>query len=281
MRRLSAVVITHNEERDVGRTLDALAFADELVVVDSNSTDRTVEVCRSRGARVVSHAFRGYGPQKRFAVSLASHDWVLCVDADEVVTPELARAIRGLLATEAEPPCAAYRVAFRSVFMGRALLHGARETHIRLFDRRRAGWDDAPVHESVLVEGETGTLPGLVLHYTARDVGEAIDKLNAYTTRAASDRRGRPVRGTAVLLASGAYHFFRHFVLRRHFLNGVPGFTWAMLFAVGSVVKHVKAHELAPGADAPAEGEARAAADAPAEGEARAAAPAPPARVSG
>ncbi len=269
MRGLSAVVITHNEERDVARTLDALAFADEIVVVDSNSTDRTVEVCRSRGARVVSHAFRGYGPQKRFAVSLAAHDWVLCVDADEVVTPELARSIRALLSAPEEPPCAAYRVVFRPVFMGQELVHGARETHVRLFDRRRAGWDDAPVHESVLTKGEIGTLPGLVLHETARDVAEAIDKLNAYTTRAASERRGRPVRGTAALLLSGAYHFFRHFVLRRQFLNGVPGFAWSMLFAVGSVVKHVKAHELPPGPATDAEGEAPPAA------------PSPQARVSG
>jgi glycosyltransferase involved in cell wall biosynthesis len=263
LRRLSAVVITHNEERDVARTLDALAFADEIVVVDSHSTDRTVEVCQARGARVVTHGFRGFGPQKRFAVSLATHDWVLCVDADEVVTPELARSIRDLLSAEAEPPCAAYRVAFRTVFMGRELVHGARETHVRLFDRRRAGWDDAPVHESVIVRGETGLLPGHVLHRTARDVAEAINKLNAYTTRAADERRGRPVRGTAALLVSGAYHFFRHFVLRRQFLNGVPGFAWSMLFAVGSVVKHVKAHELEPDPAARAEGEARAATAAP------------------
>ena len=259
MRRLSAVLITHNEERDVARTLDALAFADEIVVVDSHSTDRTVEVCRAYGARVVTHRFRGFGPQKQFAVSLATHDWVLCVDADEVVTPELARSIHELLSTEADPPCAAYRVPFRTVFMGRPLRHGARELHVRLFDRRRAGWDDASVHESVVVQGRIGTLAGHVLHATARDVAEAIEKLNAYTTRAANERRGRPVRGTATLLFAGIYHFFRHFLLRGQFLNGVPGFTLSMLLAVGSVVKHVKGHELAPAPDALPEGEDRAA----------------------
>jgi glycosyltransferase involved in cell wall biosynthesis len=263
LRRLSAVVITHNEERDVGRTLDALAFADEVLVVDSLSTDRTVAVCTARGARVVSHPFHGFGPQKRHAVSLASHDWVLCVDADEVVTPELRRSIRELLSAEAEPPCAAYRVAFRTVFMGRTLLHGARETHVRLFDRRRAGWDDAAVHESVVVQGDVGSLSGFVLHETARNVSEAIHKLDRYTSRAADERRGRPVRGTAALLFSGAYHFFRHYVLRRQFLNGVPGLTWSMLFAVGSVVKHVKAHELAPVPDPAGATEVEAAPPAP------------------
>jgi glycosyltransferase involved in cell wall biosynthesis len=268
LHRLSAVVITHNEERDVGRTLDALAFADEVLVVDSLSTDRTVEVCAARRARVVSHPFRGFGTQKRFAVGLASHDWVLCVDADEVVTPELARAIRELLSGDAPPSFPAYRLAFRTVFMGRTLLHGARETHIRLFDRRRAGWDDAPVHETVRVNGEIGILPGYVLHETAHDVSEAIEKLNAYTTCAAADRRGRPVRGVPALLVSGAYHFFRHYLVRRHFLNGVPGLAWSLLFAVGSVVKHVKAYELIapPGS---------------AEGEVPDATHAPQARISG
>jgi glycosyltransferase involved in cell wall biosynthesis len=269
LHQLSAVVITRNEERDVGRTLDALAFADEVLVVDSLSADRTVEVCAARGARVVSHPFRGFGKQKRFAVGLASHDWVLCIDADEVVTPELGRAIRELLSGDVPPPFAAYRLAFRTVFMGRTLLHTTRETHIRLFDRRRAGWDDAPVHETVRVNGEIGTLPGYVLHESARSVWEAIEKLNAYTTLAAEGRRGRPVRSVPSLLVSGAYHFFRHYVIRRHFLSGVAGLAWSLLFSVGSVMKHVKAHELtaAPGSAA--------------EREVPDAAPAPRARVSG
>ena len=102
-----------------------------------------------------------------------------------------------------------------------------------------------------------------VQNATARDVAEAIDKLNAYTSRAANERRGGPVRGTAALLFSGAYHFFRHYVLRRQFLNGVPGLTWSMLFAVGSVVKHVKAHELAPVPDPAGATEVEAAPPAP------------------
>jgi glycosyltransferase involved in cell wall biosynthesis len=254
MERLSAVVITRNEERDIGATLDALAFADELLVVDSNSTDRTVEICAARGARVVLHPFRGYGAQKRFAVAAAAHDWVLCVDADEVVTPELGLAICRLLGSDAPPPFAAYRLGFRTVFMGRPLRHGRRETHVRLFDRRRAGWNDASVHERVIVYDATGDLPGHVLHESARDVSEAIEKLNAYTSRAAAGGR-RSGRGSAALLAAGAYHFFRHFVLRRQFLNGVPGFAWSMLFAVGSVVKHLKMAEAADEVPAVAAGE--------------------------
>jgi glycosyltransferase involved in cell wall biosynthesis len=258
LRRLSAILITRNEERDIGRTLDALAFVDEVVVVDSGSTDRTVELCTARGARVVTQPFLGYGPQKRLAVSLASNDWVLCMDADEVVTPALARSIQDLLSREDEPPCAAYRLPFRVVFMGRALVHGARETHVRLFDRRRANWDEAQVHERVVVQGAVGTLRGHVLHETAKTISEAIEKLDRYTTRAAEERRGRPTRGALALLVSGAFTFFKHYVLRRNFLNGVPGFTWSMLFAVGSVVKYAKGHEQPPETGAASPGAASA-----------------------
>jgi len=246
---ISAVVITRDEERDIGRTLDALAFADEIVVVDSFSTDRTVDICRARGARVLSEPFRGYGPQKRFAVAQATHDWVLCIDADEVVDPELADAVHALLGGEVAPSCAAYALSFRTVFMGTPLLHGARETHVRLFDRRRAAWSDARVHERVVHDGPIGRLPGFVLHESTRDVAETLEKLNQYTSRAASDLGGRPPRGVGSLLLSGAWHFFRHFVVKRQFLNGVPGFGWSMLFAVGSLVKHLKAYEVAADAE--------------------------------
>jgi glycosyltransferase involved in cell wall biosynthesis len=244
MAKLSAVVITRNEERDIGRTLDALSFADEIVVVDSHSTDRTVEICAGRGARVLERTFDGYGSQKRFAVAQARHDWVLCVDADEVVSPELARSIRVLLL--GEPPCAAYALRFHTVFMGRALARGSAEKHVRLFDRRRAGWNDAPVHERVEVRERIGTLAGVVLHTTARDLSEAILKLDAYTTRAAHDlhTRGHRPRSLASIVVSSSFHFFKHWLLRGQILNGVPGLAWAMLFATGSAVKHLKLLQL-------------------------------------
>jgi glycosyltransferase involved in cell wall biosynthesis len=245
MRKLSAVVITRNEERDIGHTLDALAFADEVVVVDSCSTDRTADLCRGRGARVIERAFDGYGPQKRFAVAQATHDWVLCIDADEVVSPELAASIRAVLA--GEPACAAYALRFHTVFMGRVLTRGCSEAHVRLFDRRRARWNDASVHERVEVAGPTGLLAGFVLHATARDLSEAIQKLDLYTTRSALElhARGARPRSLASIVASSAFHFFKHWILRGLVLNGVPGFAWAMLFAIGSAVKHFKVLQLA------------------------------------
>ncbi len=242
MQPLSVVLITLNEEHQIARTLAALGFADEIVVVDSLSSDRTVEICRAHGARVISAPFRGYGAQKRLAVSKATHDWVLCLDADELVDDALGAAIRALLAGGA-PPCAAYALRFRNVFMGRVLRHGAPERHVRLFDRRRAAWTDARIHERVEADGPVGVLPGHVLHESVRDLSEAIDKLNAYTSSASLDLHGRPARGHASLVFSTAWHFFRHYVLWGLFLDGLPGLSRAMLFAVGSMTKHLKAAE--------------------------------------
>ncbi len=246
MPKLSAVLITYNEEGRIGRTLEALAFADEIVVVDSASTDRTVEICRARGARVLTHAFEGFGPQKRFATAQASHDWVLNLDADEVVAPELGGAIRALL-DAGEPPCAGYRLSFQLVFMGRPFRHGAlaHRRVLRLFDRRRASWTDAAVHERLVVDGAVGDLPGTVLHFTTRNLEDSVAKLNAYSTFGALELRQRGKRCSAAhVLLLGPFHFIRHWVFLGNFMNGVPGLAWSILNATGSVMKRLKLHEL-------------------------------------
>jgi glycosyltransferase involved in cell wall biosynthesis len=246
MLAISAVIIARNEERDIGRTIAALPFVDEVLVVDSGSCDRTVEISRSLGARTLQHPFEGYGPQKAWAVGRAAHDWVLCLDADEVVTPELAAAIEKVQARE-RPSCAAYRFRFVTVFMGRPLLHGpvSRRFHVRLFDRRLAGWTNAAVHEQVVARGPVGELPGQVLHYTVHDLSESLGKLDAYSTLGAIElvRRGRR-RGGVALALTAPVQFFRHYVLHQNFRNGVPGLVWSLMNAMGSVLKHVKAREL-------------------------------------
>ena len=243
---LSAVIITRDEERDVGRTIGAVSFADEVLVVDASSTDGTVAVCRSLGARVLEHAFDGFGPQKQWAVSQAANDWVLCVDADEVVTAELAAAIRQLLAS-GDPPCAAYRFRFLTVFLGHPLTHGqiSRRLHVRLFDRRRAGWTDAMVHERVLTDGPLGELPGAVLHYTVRDLSDSVAKMDAYSTLGALDlvRRGKR-RGGLALVFTPPVQFLKHYLVRQNFRNGMPGLAWSFMNAVGATMKHLKAREL-------------------------------------
>ncbi len=243
---LSAVLIARDEEADIGRALEAVRFADEILVVDSGSTDATVDICRAAGARVLQHPFEGYGPQKRWAVEQARHDWVLCIDADEVPTPELADAVRALMA--GDPPFPAYRLTFHTVFMGRALSRGAagRRGHVRLFDRRRARWTEARVHETVEVDGPVGSLPGIIHHHNVRDLSDAVAKLDLYSRMGAEElaRRGRRPRGTAALLALAPYHFLRHWLLAGNVLNGLPGFAWAFMLTATSVMKHLKLREL-------------------------------------
>jgi len=242
---LSAVIITLNEEADIARTLNALQFADEILVVDSGSTDRTVDICRSGGARVLVHEFEGYGPQKQWAVEQAANDWVLCIDADEVPTPELTEAVRRLLATEPQRP--AYRLTFHTVFMGRPLERGAigRRGHVRLVHRRQARWSEARIHETVEVDGPVGTLPGVVHHHNVRDLSEAVAKLDLYTLVGAEEllRQGRRPRGALALFFLAPYHFLRHFLLNGNVRNGVPGFAWALMLTANSVLKHLKVHE--------------------------------------
>jgi len=246
MEKLSAVIICRDEEQDIGRTLRALAFADEVLVVDSGSRDRTVEICRGLGARVLEHRFEGYGPQKRWAAAQARHDWILSVDADEVVDAQLAEAIQQLMSAGA-PPCAAYQFRFLTVFMGQPLSHGpiAKKVHVRLFDRRRAGWTDVAVHEQVEAAGPVGTLPGSVLHYSVHDLSESLGKLDAYSSLGARElvRRGKR-RGAVSLALTTPAQFLRHYLLYRNFLNGLPGLAWSVLNATGSVMKHLKAREL-------------------------------------
>ena len=178
---LSVVVITLNAAAQLAACLESTCFAEELVVVDSGSEDDTVEIARAGGARVVKHEWLGFGPQKNFAVAQAAHDWVLCLDADERLTPELADSIARELA---EPRYAAYAMARRNRFLGRWLGHGEGypDWSTRLFDRRRAHWSADAVHEKVVVNGSGGRLRGDLLHESAESLEAYIAKQNRYTT---------------------------------------------------------------------------------------------------
>ena len=169
---LSAVLITRNAAAVLEPCLDSLAFADEVVIVDSSSSDGTVELASRKGARVVPKEWLGFGRQKQFAVEQASHDWVLCLDADERVSPRLARSIEQALATPVSP---VYRMARRNRFLGRWLSHGEGypDWSPRLFNRMNARWSDDLVHEKVLFAVTPGTLEGDLMH-------DSFDDLSAY-----------------------------------------------------------------------------------------------------
>jgi glycosyltransferase involved in cell wall biosynthesis len=241
---LSAVLITRNAAAILEACLDSLAFADEIVVVDSGSNDGTPELARARGARVVAKEWLGYGRQKQFAVEQAKHDWVLCVDADERVAPELAASIGAALAAPESP---VYRMARRNRFLGRWLAHGEGypDWSPRLFNRQGARWSDDLVHEKVLYAVTPGTLKGDLLHDSSDDLSAYLERQNRYTTLAARQayEQGRSA-GLAQLLFSPAVRFIKFYVLRLGFLDGIAGFLHISIGCMNSYLKYAKLIEL-------------------------------------
>jgi glycosyltransferase involved in cell wall biosynthesis len=241
---LSAVLITRNAAAVLEPCLDSLAFADEIVVVDSGSSDGTVDMARKKGARVVPKEWLGFGQQKQFAVEQASHDWVLCLDADERVSSELARSIEQALAAPASP---VYRMARRNRFLGRWLAHGEGypDWSPRLFNRMNARWSDDLVHEKVLFSVTPGTLDGDLMHDSYDDLSTYLERQNRYTTLAARQafEQGRGAN-TLHLLFSPLVRFFKFYILRLGFLDGLPGLMHISIGCMNSYVKYMKLIEL-------------------------------------
>ena len=241
---LSAVIIARNAASVIEPCLESLAFADEIVVVDSASTDATVEVAQRRGARVVQREWLGYGRQKQFAVEQAKNDWVLCVDADERVSPELAASIRKELEAPVSP---VYRMARRNRFMGRWLAHGEGypDWSPRLFNRMNARWSDDLVHEKVLYAVTPGTLRGDLMHDSNDDLATYLDRQNRYTTLAARQalELGRSA-SLAHLLFSPVVRFFKFYVFRLGFLDGRAGLIHISIGCMNSYLKYAKLIEL-------------------------------------
>jgi len=249
--RLSAVVIAKDEAESIGACLESLAFADELLVVDSGSTDDTVAIATRLGARVVHQDWLGYGPQKRFAVGLAAHDWVLCVDADERVSPALRASLTAALGS---PMHRAYRCARRNRFLGRWLRHGEGypDWSLRLFDRRAAQWSDDAVHEKVVCGGPAGTLAGDLLHESAETLASYLEKNNRYTSLqaqalAAAGRRTNAAR----LVLSPLARFVKFYVFRLGFLDGAAGFAHIAIGCFNTFLKNAKLMELQRRGDRP------------------------------
>lgn len=242
---LSAIVIAHNAAAQLPECLASVAFADEaVVVVAPGSSDGTREVAARLGARVVEKEWLGYGRQKQFAVEQAANDWVLCLDADERVSPELAASIVRALDAPAAP---VYRTARRNRFLGRWLRHGEGypDWSPRLFDRRSARWSDDAVHEKVLYAVTPGTLAGDLLHDSAEDLGRYLEKQNRYTTLAAQDlyERGRRA-GMLELAFSPLVRFVKFYLLRLGFLDGLPGLVHISIGCMNSFMKYAKLIEL-------------------------------------
>lgn len=241
---LSAVIITLNAAAQLEACLRSLAFCDEILVVDSGSNDGTAELAARHGARVLQAEWRGFGRQKQYAVEQAAHDWVLCIDADERVSDQLAASIAAALAA---PPSAALRFARCNRFLGRYLRHGEGypDWSLRLFDRRQARWSADAVHEKVLTSAPVTTLAGDLLHDSAESLERYLAKQNRYTTLAAQDAVAQGKRVTvARLVLSPLLRFVKFYFFRLGLLDGLPGLIHILIGCGNSCVKYAKIIEL-------------------------------------
>jgi glycosyltransferase involved in cell wall biosynthesis len=240
---LSVVVTTFNNAQTLERCLASAAFADDLVVLDSGSTDGTVEIAAKYKARIFHEPFTEYAAQKQSAIDKAAHAWVLLLDADEAVTDGAVGIIEQALHA---PACAGFRLPRREQMFW-TFQHALSWTnaHLRLFDRRRGCMNDVPVHAAPEVDGRVRTLRGaILLHFGEPDIRTKVEKINAYSSGLVADklRRGQRFLGARMLFYPPLF-FLRQYFAKRYFLNGWAGFISATTGAFYVFLKYAKVYE--------------------------------------
>jgi glycosyltransferase involved in cell wall biosynthesis len=242
--KLSVTLITKNESRNIEAALASVAWADEIVVVDAESTDGTADIARRVASRVEVRPWPGYVAQKNYAASIAANDWILSVDADERVPAALATEIRSTLA---DPACAGYRIPRVTHHLGRWIrsTDWYPDLQLRLYDRRNAQWSGAYVHEAVAVDGAVGRLKGELEHHPYRNISDHLETIDRYTTYAAAQMRERGTRAGLLQLAlHPPLAFLRNYILRGGIRDGIPGFMISTLNSYYVFLKFAKLREL-------------------------------------
>jgi glycosyltransferase involved in cell wall biosynthesis len=245
--KITATIITQDEERNIARAMESLRCCDEIVVVDSGSSDRTPEIAQKLGARVIDSPWGGYAKQKNYAAECSTNDWILSIDADEALSEALEGEIWHI--RKNGPRYDAYTMPRMAQYLGRWILHSGwyPDRKVRLYDRRKAQWVGEYVHESVVVRGTIGHLESDLLHFTCNSLSEHLKTMDRYTTLAAEQlvSQGKHV-GYTQLLLDPAWTFVRTWIFRRGFQDGVEGLTIAWMAALYNFVKYAKAHNMAP-----------------------------------
>lgn len=243
--KLSVSIVTLNEEKNIRRCLRSVEWADEFIVVDSGSTDRTVEIAEQFGAKIIYKEFINYSSQKRYSINQCTHDWVLLLDADEEVSDNLAMEIRQILASGKEEN--GYSIRRISEFLDKKIYHGewGSDYVTRLFRKSKAVVNDASVHEVVEIEGRTGKIMDPLFHYPYESLDHYLDKLNKYTGMIAEEmlEKGRNIHFYDIF-THGVFKFFRAYFLKSGFLDGRRGLLLAVYSSFYVMMKYTKAWEL-------------------------------------
>ncbi|MFH0948844.1 MAG: glycosyltransferase family 2 protein [Elusimicrobiota bacterium] len=241
---ISVSIIAYNEEKNIKRCLESVGWADEILMVDSGSTDATVEIAKKFGAKVFVKEWEGYGAQKNFAIDKARNNWILSIDADEEVSPELQKEIKKII----KNPCnyAAFKIPRGLIFQGKFLRWGGcyPNYQIRLFHKNKARFNLALVHEKLIVDGKIGFLKGSLIHYSYKDLSDYFERFNRYTTLDAQKRFNNNKKFYFWYYIQSLLKFFYMYFLRLGFLDGLDGLNWAILSSFYTFVKFQKLKEM-------------------------------------
>lgn len=243
MQLLSTVIITCNEEHNLGRSLPKLTWCDEIIVVDSGSTDNTISICEKFGCKIYHRKFDGYGKQKQYAVSLAKNKWILCLDADEVLSDALVTEIQEEMKN---PSAIGYLIPMTFVFMGKEFRYGkeAWRYFLRLFNKEAGSFDDRKVHEKIILNGKQEKLKNNILHYSYKNISQYFNKFNKYSSYGAeiAFRQGKN-RSVLMIILAIPLNFLKYYFLELNILNGLSGFYWSAFNSFYHFVKYIKIRE--------------------------------------
>jgi len=246
LKRLSVFIITHNEEKNIKACLESIKWADEIVVVDNDSNDNTIKICKEYTDRIFQEEWKGYAKQKQSALDKTTGEWVLNLDADERLTPELRLEIENTLAYK-ERLKDGYLIPFKSYFGGKWIKHGGwyPDYHLRLFRREKGRFGNEEVHEGVKIEGSIGYLKNPINHYTYNSISDFIKRMDLYTSLFAEDRykKGKKAKWEQLIFRP-PFTFFKMFFLQRGMLDGYYGFLLAILYSYYTFLKYAKLREM-------------------------------------
>ena len=240
---LAVVVIAKNEAKNISGCLKSVSWANEVIVVDAQSTDRTSEIAKEFTNKVFIRPWSGFGPQKNFGIDQVRSDWVLIVDADERVSLELAEEIRNFFVSPLSMESVAFRIPRRNYFYGKWVRWGGAypDYQIRLFQRGKAQYNNVAVHENLIVDGHVGTLSKHLEHYTERQIADHFGKFNLYTTLAASEKaKSHTTVSWCHLLCNPFVIFFKTYFLKKGYRDGTRGIIFAVFASMYTFVKYTK-----------------------------------------
>lgn len=244
--KISAAILTFNSEKHIEKVLKKLSWCDEIVIMDSFSTDETVHICKKHNAIIYQNKFEGFGAQKQMLMSKCKNDWIISIDSDEILSDELINSISNL-SQEKFKDNSGFLIKRRHIFLNRQFQYG-KESNIwilRLFNKTKGGVTDNIVHESIVVDGKLAKVEGDLLHYTIDKLSEAVAKMDRYAQLKANEYFKNGKKSSWIkLYITFPFTFFREYFLSRNFLNGYEGYLWAVLVAQGAGLKYHYLREL-------------------------------------